>query len=160
MLFYKNIETPIGMIYLFCEEQYLVRIDFDEDYLAANREAVVMEPEHPLCQSAEKQLMEYFQGVRSEFTVPMKVKGTDFQMQVWDALNGIEYGQVKSYQDIAVQINKPLAVRAIGQANRRNPIPIIIPCHRVIGKNKGLVGYAGDKVGIKEQLLKLEGVLN
>ncbi|KMJ58247.1 hypothetical protein AB685_10065 [Bacillus sp. LL01] len=161
MLYYNSLDTPIGKIYIICDTNYLVRIEFNDDFLVLDPEGerFVFDAAHPLCKLVTKQMEEYFLGKRSTFDVPFKMKGTDFQMEVWQALSNIPYGEVKCYQDIAKEINRPLAVRAIGQANRRNPLPIVIPCHRVIGKNKDLVGYAGDKIGMKEQLLKLEGIL-
>jgi len=136
-------------------------MEFDNEFLqeGKDRDCYVYAPEDPLCEMVTSQLKEYFAGSRSSFEVPYNIKGTPFQKEVWNALCNIPYGEVVCYQDIAVTINRPLAVRAIGQANRRNPLPIVIPCHRVIGKNKELLGYAGDKIGMKEELLKLEGVL-
>ncbi|GAE36244.1 methylated-DNA--[protein]-cysteine S-methyltransferase [Halalkalibacter akibai] len=107
----------------------------------------------PICQ----QLEEYFSGKRTKFDVPLDLCGTEFQKKVWNTLSEIEYGETKSYKEIAQKIGAPKAVRAIGGANNQNPIPIIIPCHRVIGSNGSMVGYGGglDK---KEILLSLEGV--
>jgi methylated-DNA-[protein]-cysteine S-methyltransferase len=108
----------------------------------------------PICE----QLEEYFAGKRTNFTVPLDLCGTEFQKKVWNTLKDIEYGQTKSYKEIAQLIGAPKAVRAIGGANNQNPIPIIIPCHRVIGSNGNMVGYGGglDK---KELLLSLEGAI-
>lgn len=158
---YSSVLTPIGTIYVICHEEQLVRIEFDKEFLQKDEEGNLYNytPNNPLCELATSQLQEYFTGNRSAFDLPFHLEGTTFQKEVWEALSKIQYGEVKCYQDIAKEINRPLAVRAIGQANRRNPLPIIIPCHRVIGKNKDLVGYAGDKIGMKEELLKLEGVL-
>ncbi|CAG9620542.1 methylated-DNA--[protein]-cysteine S-methyltransferase [Sutcliffiella rhizosphaerae] len=160
MFYYDYFESPIGTLYIVCEENYLVKIEFGDDFLINAQQPFKYDSSHAVCSMVINQLKEYFNGNRKSFDVPLRFNGTDFQMQVWEALNGITYGKVKSYQDIAVEINRPLAVRAIGQANKRNPIPIIIPCHRVIGKNKSLVGYAGDKIDMKEKLLTLEGSLN
>lgn len=103
----------------------------------------------------KQQLIEYFDGKRKEFELPLAPKGTNFQRQVWKKLAGIPYGETKSYSDIAVQLNNPKAVRAVGAANGKNPISIIVPCHRVIGSNGTLTGYAG---GLKRKswLLNLE----
>lgn len=103
------------------------------------------------------QLNEYFQGHRQTFDLPLDLHGTDWQQSVWRALTKIPYGTTCSYADIAREINRPQAVRAVGAANRANPIPIIIPCHRVIGKNGRLVGYRGG-LAIKEELLAIEGL--
>ena len=104
---------------------------------------------------AVKELEEYFQGKRKVFTVPCVPKGTDFQKRVWEALIQIPYGETRTYKEIAAAAGNPKASRAVGMANNRNPIPIIIPCHRVIGTNGSLTGYAGG-LKVKEYLLKLE----
>lgn len=113
---------------------------------------------HPVLVNTTAQLEEYFSGARTSFDLPIASKGTAFQQQVWKALMTIPYGETWSYQDIANAIDNPKAVRAVGMANGKNPISIIVPCHRVIGKNGKLTGYAGG-VGIKEKLLSLEGFL-
>ncbi len=105
-----------------------------------------------------KELQEYFEGKRREFTVPLRPEGTAFQKQVWQALLTIPYGQTRSYGQIAAQIGKPGASRAVGMGNHCNPIAILIPCHRVIGANGSMTGYGGG-LDIKEYLLKREGVL-
>ena len=110
-----------------------------------------------LTNEAATQLMEYFAGKRRTFSLPLAPKGTPFQKEVWQALSSIPYGQTRSYADIAAQVGRPKAFRAVGMANNRNPIPIIIPCHRVVGSSGDMVGYAyGTK--IKRYLLELEGI--
>ena len=104
---------------------------------------------------AYRQINEYFAGKRTEFELPLNYMGTTFQRQVWKELQSIPYGETRSYQDIAVGIEKPKAVRAIGQANNRNPIMIIVPCHRVIYKN-GDIGGFGCGIEVKQYLLDLE----
>ena len=104
---------------------------------------------------AVKELEEYFQGKRKEFTVPCRPEGTDFQKRVWEALTRIPYGETRTYKEIAVEAGNPKASRAVGMANNKNPVPIIIPCHRVIGSDGKLTGYAGG-LGVKEFLLNLE----
>lgn len=108
-----------------------------------------------LSDEAYTQLQEYFNNKREQFNIPLELKGTPFQKQVWSALTKIPYGKTKSYKEIAQDINNPKAVRAVGNANNKNPIAIIIPCHRVIGSNGKLVGYAGG-LELKELLLKIE----
>ena len=103
----------------------------------------------------QKQLTEYENGKRTVFVLPLHLIGTDFQKQVWNALLEIPYGETRSYQEIAIRIGKPKALRAVGGACNRNPIGIIVPCHRVIGKNGSLTGYAGG-LSYKELLLKHE----
>ncbi|WP_078381308.1 methylated-DNA--[protein]-cysteine S-methyltransferase [Sutcliffiella halmapala] len=161
MLSCKKIESLIGPLFILCREESLISIEFSEEALfnKFNGQEIVFDTNHPTCLMVAQQLNEYFNGERFEFSIPITLAGTPFQVDVWNALMKIPYGSVKSYKDIAEEINRPLAVRAIGQANKRNSFPIIIPCHRVIGKNNALVGYAGDKIGMKEQLLKLEGAI-
>lgn len=114
--------------------------------------------ETPVIKEAFRQLSEYFSGNRKTFNLPLLLKGTDFQKQVWQALLKIPFGETRSYKQIAEAIGNPKAVRAVGMANNKNPLLIVIPCHRVIGANGKLVGYA---VGLdkKEYLLRLEGSL-
>ena len=102
-----------------------------------------------------RQLSEYFAGKRDSFDIPIKTQGTDFQEKVWNVLKHIPYGETRSYKDIAIAIGKPKAMRAVGMANNRNPIMIVIPCHRVIGANGQLIGYGGG-LDVKEKLLTLE----
>lgn len=103
------------------------------------------------------QLEEYLAGTRRQFDLPIRLLGTDFQRQVWQALQAIPWGSTRTYQDIAADLGNPLSARAVGQANGRNPISIVVPCHRVLAKN-GLGGYSGG-LGLKERLLRIEGVL-
>lgn len=105
------------------------------------------------------QLKEYFAGTRKEFDVPLDVDGTDFQKRVWNELRKIPYGRTISYKTLSEKLGDVKAIRAVGKANGQNPVAIIIPCHRVIGANGSLVGYAGG-LAIKEKLLHLEGALN
>ena len=111
--------------------------------------------ETPLIKKAAAQLEEYFAGKRAEFDLPLAPAGTEFQRSVWRALQTIPFGETRSYGEIAAQIGNPKACRAVGMANNRNPIAIIIPCHRVIGHNGSLVGYGGG-LDIKQYLLELE----
>ena len=111
--------------------------------------------ETPLIKEAHKQFEEYINGKRKFFDLPICPSGTEFQQKVWNALKDIPYGETRSYKDIALAIGNEKACRAVGMANNKNPISIIIPCHRVIGKNGKLVGYGGG-LPIKEYLLKLE----
>ncbi|MDR1132749.1 MAG: methylated-DNA--[protein]-cysteine S-methyltransferase [Synergistaceae bacterium] len=111
--------------------------------------------ETPLIKKAARQLDEYFAGTRTGFDLPLSLNGTEFQLSVWSALLTIGYGETRSYKDIAAQIGKPHAVRAVGGANHRNPVAIIVPCHRVIGHNGSLTGYGGG-LHVKQFLLDLE----
>jgi len=109
----------------------------------------------PLLAETKRQLLQYFAGERRMFSLPLAPEGTAFQKTVWEALCGIRYGETASYGEIACRIGNEKAARAVGMANNRNPIPIIIPCHRVIGKDGTLTGYAGG-LPVKEKLLALE----
>lgn len=113
--------------------------------------------ETDLIKECFKQLKEYFEGNRRDFDLPLETRGTKFQKKVWDELLKIPYGETKSYKDIAIAIGNEKACRAIGMANNKNHIPIIIPCHRVIGSNGKLVGYAGG-LNVKEKLLNIENL--
>jgi methylated-DNA-[protein]-cysteine S-methyltransferase len=117
--------------------------------------AYVQEKRHPVLVEAERQLAEYFDGRRKEFTLPLDVSGTPFQRAVWNALSTIPFGETRSYAGIASQIGNPKAVRAVGAANSRNPVSIVVPCHRVIGSSGALTGFAGG-LDIKAQLLAFE----
>lgn len=147
-LFYYN--TDIGKIGIREDGTHITNIYFGEHNLDVEKK------ETDLIRKAYIQLEEYISGNRTEFNLPLKPKGTMFQNKVWDELIKIPYGQTKSYKEIAILIGNEKASRAVGMANNKNPIPIIIPCHRVIGSNKKLVGYAGG-LDLKQKLLKIEG---
>ena len=143
-------ESPVGTIALAAEEEALVRL-----YLPNTPTPRLMPHKTPLMEWAEGQLMEYFRGERQSFDLPVAPQGTEFQTRVWQALREIPYGQTRSYGEIARQIGSPKGFRAVGMANHRNPLPILIPCHRVVGSNGKLTGYAGG-VELKGRLLELE----
>jgi methylated-DNA-[protein]-cysteine S-methyltransferase len=113
---------------------------------------------HPIAAEAERQLRAYFAGRLREFDLPLDLQGTDFQLRVWRELERIPYGVTRSYSQIAAAIGAPQSVRAVGAANGANPIPIVVPCHRVIGAGGKLVGYGGG-LPLKKRLLELEGAL-
>lgn len=144
------LESPIGPLTLCGTEDALTHITFGEIWTGVDHPA-------PALTQAAQELAEYFDGARREFTIPLAPEGTAFQHAVWDALRTIPYGVTVSYKDIARRLGKPGAAIAVGQANSRNPIPIIIPCHRVIGANGKLTGYAGG-LHVKKALLALEGI--
>lgn len=158
-LIYGIYDSKLGSIYIVCTNEQIIGVQIgEEDFKASKKaDALIRDEDHPLVQEALKQLDEYFLGLRKEFDLPLHKKGTVFQQAVWDYLLDIPFGQTRSYQDVAVAIGNEKAVRAIGQANKANQLPIIIPCHRVIGKNQSLTGYAGTRTDIKEVLLSLEG---
>lgn len=135
-------------LYLVATETHLINIQFTQP-----QKALLQTTE--LLSMATIQLDEYFQGKRTTFSLPFKLTGTPFQLAVWKELQNIPYGQTTSYKEISQKINKPKAYRAVGMANNKNPLPIIIPCHRVIGSNGKLIGYAGG-LKLKNYLLELE----
>ena len=146
------ITSPLGPLRLVSNGQALVRIEF------AGRHGSDGEPRRDaVLDLAERELAEYFEGRRRAFDIPLDAGGTAFQTRVWGALRDIPYGELRSYRDIAEVLEKPRAVRAVGAANGRNPLPIVVPCHRVIGSNGQLTGFAGG-LSVKEQLLRLEGI--
>ena len=137
-----------------CEDKITdLFFEYEIENVKKNKNYVIKET--PLIKKAASQLFEYLNGKRMEFDLPLLKDGTDFQISVWNELLKIPYGETRSYKDIAVAINNEKAVRAVGMANNRNKISIFIPCHRVIGSNKKLVGYGGG-LEIKEFLLNLE----
>ena len=152
----KTIDTPVGRLTLVANDEGLVAVLWPDDAPGRVRLAPVVEnANHPVLVEAERQLAAYFAGTLSAFTVPLHFKGTDFQKQVWHALLTIPFGETRSYAEIARQIGRPSAYRAVGAANGKNPISIIAPCHRVIGSAGGLTGFAGG-LAVKERLLAFE----
>lgn len=149
--------SPIGTLEIIEENEHIIgmRLLTEKEELA---KVEFQPPQTSLLQQAHTQLTEYFAGERTTFTLPISYShGTPFQHSVWNALRDIPYGETRSYEDIAIAIGSPKAVRAIGQANTRNPILLLVPCHRVINKN-GTIGGFGCGVEVKKQLLQLEGV--
>ena len=155
-MFYKIYDFEIGELAI-CEENgkivlvNVVKTKEDIEEMAKNS----IQKETSLIKNTKQQLDEYFAGKRKKFDIPIKLEGTDFQIKVWKELLKIPYGETCTYLDIAKRIGNPKGSRAVGMANNKNKIMIIIPCHRVIGSNKKLVGYAGG-LDVKEKLLKLE----
>jgi O-6-methylguanine DNA methyltransferase len=143
-------ETKIGKISIIENGSAITHINFHGEIPKGTN---IIETQ--LIKQAAKELQEYFDGKRKIFNVPLEPKGTEFQQKVWNALKEIPYGETCSYKKIAEKIGNIKASRAVGMANNKNPIPIIIPCHRVIGANGKLVGYAGG-LGVKEILLEIE----
>lgn len=131
--YYKSL---IGLIKITADDEFVLSCEFVE-----TKEEKVCE--NKLTKEVKKQLKEYFIGKRLEFDLPLKMCGTPFQLKVWNALQKIPYGKTCTYKDIAKQIDNPKAVRAVGHANNKNKFAILVPCHRVIGSNNKMVGYAG-----------------
>ncbi len=138
---------PLGRLKISCDGDAVISIGRTED--APNGDGTA------LTDLAYTQIMEYFEGRRRSFTFPYTLFGTDFQKKVWRALCDIPYGETRTYREIAVAVGNPKACRAVGMANNKNPIAIAVPCHRVIGSDGRLVGYAGG-LDMKEALLRLE----
>jgi methylated-DNA-[protein]-cysteine S-methyltransferase len=157
---YGQYQSPIGTIRVIADKSGIKRIEiFEDQWEEYHKNHPDMIEDQELCGEAISQLDEYFKGKRKQFNLPLSIEGTDFRKKVWEALMKIPYGEVRSYADVAEMIGNPKAVRAVGQANKANQIPIIIPCHRVIGKKGDLVGYAGNRTSFKEKLLEAEGFL-
>ena len=150
----KNVwyyEYPIGCLGIACKNNKIYLIAFKGDKRFIGTEPL----ETPIIKETDKQLSEYFSGKRHEFSVPLDLIGTEFQKKVWNALISIPYGEKRSYKDIAILVENPKGCRAVGMANNRNPVMIIVPCHRIVGANGDLVGYAGG-LSKKQYLLNLE----
>jgi methylated-DNA-[protein]-cysteine S-methyltransferase len=153
-MYYCYLETPIGDLLLAGDDDALEMVGFPEGSGRLEPEPEWIFNEKPFAEAAS-QLTEYFAGKRQSFDLKLKPTGTEFQLQVLDELQKIPYGTTCSYSDIANRIGRPKAVRAVGAANGRNPLPIIIPCHRVIGASGDLTGFGGG-LPTKEALLRLE----
>ncbi len=149
MIYYITYNAPFGTLYVGEENSSLVFISLSKPQIPISFNPT------PCLNKAVSQLNEYFNSKRTSFDLPLNLKGTKFQIKVWQALLSIPYAQTVSYQDIALKIGNPRAVRAVGAANAKNPLAIVIPCHRVIGKNGKLTGYNGG-LSVKEFLLNLE----
>ena len=144
-------KTPVGVLSLAEENGKIAAIDFGRTKFAGAEVKTT-----PVLKQAVKELEEYFAGKRQKFEVPFAMQGTEWQKKVWRALCKIPYGEVRSYKDIAEAAGNPKACRAVGGANHKNNIPIIIPCHRVIGADGAMVGFGGG-IDVKEKLLQIEG---
>ncbi len=144
------IKTPIGNIELIEDTGYLKRVSFEENL---HEEIDIIETD--FLKNCATQILEYFKGERKSFDIPIMLTGTNFQLSVWKALMEIPFGEIKTYQQIAERIGNKKGYRAVGLANYNNPLPVIIPCHRVLGKNGRLTGYIGG-LNRKEKLIALE----
>jgi O-6-methylguanine DNA methyltransferase len=168
---YTNLQSVIGPLFLAASAHGLVALEFDARL--PGQQSIRPNPRHlreeqkgfkfedsssPMCPFVSE-LEEYFAGQRREFTFPLDLRGTDFQKACWQALLAIPYGETRTYADIARAVGKPTAFRAVGMANNRNPIAIVVPCHRVIASDGTLCGYGGG-LEVKRKLLELEGALS
>lgn len=155
MIFFRlEHDSPVGRLTLLATDEALIGVHFPGDESAVGADARDGAG-HPVIERAKQQLDEYFAGTRTRFELPLAPRGTAMQRTVWDALLAIPYGETRSYGALAAAIGRPTAARAVGMANGRNPIAIVIPCHRVIGKDGTLTGYGGG-LPRKEWLLRHE----
>jgi methylated-DNA-[protein]-cysteine S-methyltransferase len=155
-LAYKTMESPIGKLKLIASEKGLVAILWENDDPRRVRlSELVADDAHPVLAEAERQLSEYFAGKRKTFSVALDMRGTSFQKDVWEALLAIPFGETRSYGQLAKALGNPRASRAVGAANGKNPLSIVVPCHRVIGASGKLTGFAGG-LEAKAHLLRLE----
>lgn len=153
----SRLDSPIGELTLVASEVGLTHVLFPDQTPAdvGVPDDADEVPDHPTLAAAADQLGEYFAGTRRTFDLPLDLRGTDFQVEAWRALADVPYGETRSYAEQAEAIGRPGAFRAVGAANGRNPIPVILPCHRIVGADGSLTGFAGG-LGTKRRLLDLE----
>ena len=156
---YSIIETPIGSLSILADNKSLKMLKFSDSFQSFEKKISmpkILRKKNIVLQNVEKQIQEYFRKERKKFDIPLDISsGTTFQQTVWKSLIDIEYGSLVSYADIARNVKRPNAYRAVGNANNSNPISIIIPCHRVVGSNGNLSGYGGG-IDKKKFLIDLE----
>jgi methylated-DNA-[protein]-cysteine S-methyltransferase len=154
-----RIDSPVGPLLLAADDAGLRLVEFESPRHPARIGSDWREGSNAVIAEAQRQLGEYFAGERRTFDLPLSPQGTDFQREVWWSLAEIPYGETISYAQLATRVGKPTATRAVGAANGRNPLPIVLPCHRVIGADGSLTGFGGG-LPTKRYLLALEGVLS
>jgi methylated-DNA-[protein]-cysteine S-methyltransferase len=155
-LFYTEMKSPVGKLKLVASSNTLIAVLWEQE--RPNRVklgTMNFDPQHPILLEAERQISEYFAGERIRFDLPLHLEGTEFQKRVWQALREIPFGKTKSYLDLARAVGSPEASRAVGAANGKNPLSIVVPCHRVVGAGGALTGFAGG-LETKAALLTLE----
>lgn len=150
-----EMSSPLGKLWILADDKALLALTWNREDLKSWPQA--QKAATPLLKKAQKQLQEYFEGQRKNFDLPLAPLGTEFQQKAWRQLTRIPFGQTLSYAEQAEKMGKPKAVRAVGSANGRNPLPILVPCHRVIGRSGHLTGYAGG-LARKRLLLEIEGL--
>jgi methylated-DNA-[protein]-cysteine S-methyltransferase len=155
-LFYSRVPSPAGPLFFAASEKGLVLLEFDRGVFPPVKPKAEWKESADATRRYIAQLNEYFAGNRREFTFPLDLRGTDFQVKCWRALLDIPYGETRTYADIARAVGQPKGFRAVGLANNRNPIAIVVPCHRVIASDGTLCGYGGG-LDVKQKLLELEG---
>jgi methylated-DNA-[protein]-cysteine S-methyltransferase len=155
-LFSTVVESPVGDLTLIASDIGLRAILWpDDDQRVPLDDLPMPKPNHPILELTAAQLVEYFEGTRTRFDLPLDLRGTDFQIVAWESLSCIPFGQTATYAEQAERLGRPTAVRAVGAANGRNPVSIVLPCHRVVGKDGSLTGFAGG-LEAKRFLLDLE----
>jgi O-6-methylguanine DNA methyltransferase len=147
--------SPVGPLFLAASAKGLVRLEFEARTMKLDSKAIELRESKQALAPYLRELNEYFAGERREFSTPLDLRGTDFQLACWRALLEIPYGETRSYADVARAIGHPQAFRAVGMSNNRNPVAIVVPCHRVIASGGSLCGYGGG-LDIKRMLLDLE----
>jgi O-6-methylguanine DNA methyltransferase len=155
-LYYSRMHSPAGLLLLAASEKGLVVLEFDRGLFPPKKPRANWKESAEATGSYIRELNEYFAGNRREFTFPLDLRGTEFQLKCWRALLQIPYGETRTYADIARAVNQPKGFRAVGLANNRNPIAIVVPCHRVVASDGTLCGYGGG-LDVKRKLLELEG---
>lgn len=158
MTIYTTIDSPVGPLLLAADDNGLRLVEFQHSRHRIKRTDDWAEGGHTVLDATHAQLDEYFRGERECFDLPLAPRGTEFQREVWFALATIPYGETVSYAQLAGRVGRPDAMRAVGAANGRNPLPIVLPCHRVIGADGSLTGFGGG-LPTKQFLLELEGAL-
>lgn len=156
--YYSKLDSPLGGLVIGVSDRGLTFLGFDRGKFPPKQNRVFWKESREATQDYVRELHEYFAGQRREFTFPLDLRGTPFQLQCWRALREIPYGETRTYADLARAVGRPHAYRAVGMANHRNPIAIVVPCHRVIASDGTLCGYGGG-LDTKRKLLELEGVL-
>ena len=156
--FHATHDSPVGPLLLAADDDGLRVIEFFESRHRIKRDDDWHEGDHEVLRETRRQLDEYFRGERRQFALPLAPRGTSFQREVWQTLATIPYGGTISYAQLATQVGRPKAMRAVGAANGRNPLPIVLPCHRVIGADGSLTGFGGG-LPTKQFLLALEGAM-
>jgi methylated-DNA-[protein]-cysteine S-methyltransferase len=154
-VFYVRTSSPVGPLFLAASTRGLVRLEFEARMQNLNSRTIQLKESKKALAPYLDQFDEYFAGQRREFSIPLDLRGTGFQLACWHALLEIPYGETRSYRDIAQAIGHPHAYRAVGMSNNRNPVAIVVPCHRVIASNGSLCGYGGG-LDLKRKLLDLE----
>ena len=157
MILFRHLDSPVGTLTVAATDAGLHAIEFPRNRHPADRRGWT-EGDHAVIDATASQLRDYFAGRLKGFDLPLAPRGTDFQRAVWMTLAGIGYGETISYAQLAQRVGKPTAMRAVGAANGRNPLPIVLPCHRVIGADGSLTGFGGG-LPTKQFLLELEGAL-